>query len=314
MALTGCKADTQPRLGEAPAGSFVLYEPALNNYTYYLTKNGTISLVTNGQPDYGVGTPTKYEVQVSLTDKWTVEVDEEVVDEETGDILVKADYAKLRTVNTQSKIDVKSNELSIAICTLMGIREGAVEEDWPMHEMPVYVRVRAYIADPSAEGGYVPYSQIFSNTITLKSVLPYFVVPMPAEIYCIGDYQGWNIAGNEQTLTLSEEENGIGSDIYTGYLNMTAQQASNGFRFYKEIAPDGWGNDGDFPSIGATANDNDNVDVELEDGAAEGECFKGKGNWKITNFEGGWFKATIDLNEMTYKFEAAPDYDPAAAN
>ena len=69
-AFTSCKDDTQPRL-EPAKGEFKLFEPADNNFTYYLTDNAnTITLTTSGQPDYGVATPTQYQVQVSLDDKW----------------------------------------------------------------------------------------------------------------------------------------------------------------------------------------------------------------------------------------------------
>ncbi|MCM1152195.1 MAG: SusE domain-containing protein [Muribaculum sp.] len=304
LALTGCKDDTQPRLQPAEAGTFKLYEPAMNNYTYYLTKDGTIELTTSGQPDYGVATPTQYQVQVSLTDEWK---DKE--DPENPGTMVPDTYYNLMTVNTQSVITVKDSELAIAMNSLMGISTVDDESLFDPNPRKVYVRVAAYVADPSQEDGYVPYSYILSNVITLNSVQPYFVVPAPAELWIIGQYQGWNIDGTDNTVTLSEAENGIGSDIYTGYINMTADDAKTGFRFYKQLGD--WGSDGDYPSIGANANDGDNKSVEMEDGLYEGEVVAGKGNFCITNYPGGWMKITVNLVNMTVTIQSTPDYTPA---
>lgn len=307
LGLNSCTDDTQPRLQPAEAGSFKLYEPALNNYTYYLNQEGTLTLTTSGQPDYGVATPTEYEVQVSYEADDTKWVD--AVENENGDVITPANYYVLQTINTQSVISVKMRELAVAMCSLMGISSADDEGLFDPNPRPVYVRVRAYVLDPAAEKGFVDYTEIYSNVIKLNSVQPYFVVPAPAEIYIIGNYQDWKIDGNELTVTLSEAENGIGSNIFTGYVNMTADQASSGFRFYTELGD--WGKDGDLPSIGAAAADGDNVDVKMKDGEAEVECVKGKGNFKVQDFEGGWMKITVNMNNMTVLFQAAPDYVPA---
>lgn len=304
LALTGCKEDTQPRLQEPVAGSFELYEPAMNNYTYELSPLGTITLTTSGQPDYGLGTPTQYQVQVSLTGEW-----KEAEDPENPGVMIPDTYYCLKTVNTQSVINVKDSELATAMCSLMGINDIEDENLFSAEPRPVHVRVAAYVADPAAENGYVDYSYILSNPITLKSVIPYFVVPKPGELYLIGDYQGWKIEGNDQTAVLTETE--IGSQVYQGYVEMTKEQAGNGFRAYNALGD--WGSDGSLPSIGAAADDGDNQDVELTDDVYEGECVKGKGNWKITNFPGGWMKVTINMMDMIVTFQYDPDYEPPTA-
>lgn len=303
LGLTGCVEDTQPRLQDPVEGSFSLYTPALDNYTYYLTPEGTLTLTTSGQPDYGVATPTQYQVEVSLTDTWT-----DAEDPENPGVMIPDTYYVLQTVETQSIITVKDRELSAGMCKLMGINEEEDKDLFSDQAIPVYVRVAAYVADPSQESGYVPGSKIYSNSVKISSVKPYFVVPKPGQLYIIGDYQGWDIAGNDKTVWLTET--GIGTGIYEGYVNMTTGQASSGFRFYTEVAKDGWGKDGQLPSVGARANDGDNEEVTLDDDAYSGTCTAGKGNWSIKEYPGGWMKIVVNMKDWTISITYEPDYTP----
>lgn len=303
LALTGCKDDTQPRLEPPVEGSFQLYAPANNNFTYDLTSNtNTIELVTSGQPDYGVATPTQYQVQVSLNDTW-----EEGVKNEAGEYATYPTYYSLPTVNTQSVIEASALELNQAITYLQGIHEEGQEDLYDSSVRPIWVRVRAYVADPAAEGGYVSYSQVISNSVKINSVQPSYTpsLPLPAKLYMIGDYQGWNIDGNAQTIVVDESENGIGSDIYTGYVYWaTASAANTPFRFYSALG------DWETNSIGSQVDDNP-ITVSMEDNVYNGDCVNGKGSWQISNFpDAGWMKITVDLNTMTVSFEYAPDYKP----
>lgn len=303
MAFTGCKDDTQPRLQPA-TGNFQLYEPADNNFTYDLTDDSnTITLTTSGQPDYGVATPTQYQVQVSLDNTW-----EDAVTE-NGDIVVYPTYYSLSTVNTQSVITASALELNQAITYLQGIRNEDQVGEYDSSVRPIWVRVRAYIADPASEEGYVSYSQVFSNSVKLNSVQPSYEasLPLPAKLWIIGNYQGWNIDGNASTRYVDETENGIGSNIYTGYLPASALNTSDGyFRFYSALG------DWESNSYGHQVDDNGTaVSMEEKDGTwvYNGGCVAGKGSWLIDNYPGdGWCKLTVDLNTMTVSFQYDPDY------
>lgn len=302
LPFTSCKDDTQPRLQPAPEGSFVLYEPADNNYTFLLSPESTITLTTNGQPDYGLATVVNYEVQISLLpdvkDWHPAKTDAE------GNEIELPTYYTLKTVGTQSVITASCREIALGVNTMFGVKEETDIDKYDNSVRPIYVRIRAYVPDPKEPEGFVPYSEIYSNVMTLKHVQPYFVVPKPAVMYMIGNYQGWNIAGNEQTVEISEEENGIGSEIYTGYALLTSSQASSGFRFYKELGD--WEHNG----IGAGVDDANNT-VELEDGVYDGDCFNGKGNWNITNWPvEAWMKITVNLNTMKVIFAVDENYDP----
>ena len=305
MALTGCKDNTEPRLQPAK-GEFQLFEPAENNYTYDLTNNdNTITLTTSGQPDYGVATPTSYQVQVSLDNTW-----EEGEKDANGDYIVYPTYYSLPTVNTQSVITASALELNQAITYLQGIHDVEEIDLYDSSVRPLYVRVRAYVAYSAAEEGYLPYTQTYSNVITIKKVQPSLEasLPIPGVLYIIGNYQGWNIDGNDQTRTVTEAEYGIGSNIYTGYLPASAlNDPSNGyFRFYSALG--NWDNN----SYGHQVEDEGTaVEMTEENGviAYNGSVVKGKGAWVISNYPGdGWCKLIVDLNLMTVSFQYDPDY------
>lgn len=303
MSLTGCKDDTQPRFQEAK-GTFALYEPADNNFTYDLTDNSaTITLTTSGQPDYGVASPTQYQVQVSLDNTW----EDAVYDE--GDIVEYPTYYSLPTVNTQSIITVSALELNQAITYLQGIHNENEVGQYDSSVRSIYARVRAYIADPASEEGYLDYTQVFSNSIKINSVQPSYEasLPLPAKLWIIGQYQGWNIDGGASTRYVDESENGIGSDIYTGYLPASALNGSDSyFRFYSALG------DWETNSYGHQVDDNGTaVEMEEDNGtwAYNGGCVAGKGSWLISNYPGdGWCKITVDLKTMTVTFQYDPDY------
>lgn len=304
MALTGCKSDTEPRLKPA-VGTFELFEPAGNNYTYDLTTaTNTIVLTTSGQPDYGVSTPTSYQVQVSLDNTW-----EEGTKDAEGVYEIYPTYYSLPTVNTQSVITVSALELNQAITYLQGVHDEDETDLYDPSSRPIWVRVRAYVAYSPAEEGYIDYTQVFSNVIKINSVQPSETasLPLPAKLYIIGDYQGWNINGNDDTRVVDESEYGIGSNIYTGYLPASAVTSGSYFRFYSVLG------DWDTNSYGNQIEDNA-LEVELEDNdegilAYQGKCVAGKGSWVIKNFPAtGWCKLYVDLNLMEVNFSYDPNY------
>lgn len=304
-ALTGCSDNTDPRLEPAVPGTFELFAPAENNYTYDLANSdNTITLTTSGQPDYGVATPTSYQVQVSLDDKW-----EEGVKDSEGNYTVYPTYYSLPTVNTQSVITASALELNQAITYLQGIHEEDQVDLYDSSVRPLYVRVRAYVAYSASEAGYVDYTEVYSNVVKINSVQPAYEasLPLPAKLYIIGDYQGWNINGNDDTRVVDESEYGIDSNIFTGYMPASALNGSSSyFRFYKELG--NW----EANSIGHQVDDEGTaVSMTEENGiiAYNGPCVAGKGSWLIENYPGdGWCKIIVDLNLMTVSFQYDPDY------
>lgn len=309
MALTGCNENTEPRLKPAAdPDAFVLYAPAENNYTYDLTNpDNTMILTTSGQPDYGVAVETSYQVQVSLTDEW-----KEGEMDENGDYTVWPTYYNLGKVDTKSVITASALQLNEAITYLQGIHD---EDELDMYDpspCPLYIRVRAYVNYPLAEDGYLDYTEVYTNSVKINRVQPAYEpsLPLPASLWVIGDYQGWNINGGEGTITLTESEYGIGSNIYTGYLPATAFNGSGSyFRFYSALG------DWETNSYGHQVPD-EGTAVKMTETSGmwvyNGKCVAGKGSWLIENYPGdGWSKLIVDLNAMTVSFQYDPDYTPA---
>lgn len=301
VVLTGCNANTDPRL-EPAKGEFKLYVPAENNYTYDLTnKDNSITLTTSGQPDYGVATPTSYQVQISLDDTW-----KEGVMGDDGEYTVWPTYYSLKTVNTQSVISASALEINQGITYLQGIHEEDQLDLYNPDPCSLYVRIRAYVASSSYEEGYVPYTVVYSNVVKINTVQPSLEpsLPIPAILWVIGQYQGWNENGNEQTAFVDETEYGAGSDIYTGYVNMSAADAAGGFRFFTQLGS--W--DKEY-NIGAAEPDMSTESVTMTDGVYNGPLVKGgQSNWGITNYPGGWMKLIVDLNTNKVSFQYDPDY------
>lgn len=268
LGFSSCKQDTQPRI-QKPT-EFVLNEPVMAHMNIVLTAQSEVELAVS-QANYGMGLVPVYSVEISQTE----------------------DFATFETVEgsfTQAKINVPGEAFALAMCSMLGYDD---PYNFKAEAVPVYVRVRSEIP------GW-PEGTILSNVVKFDAVTPYFAVKLPAKLYVIGDVQGWDI--NSSALYLSEAENGIGSNVYYGTFEISAEQAEAGFRFYTALG--GWGDDGQLPSIGAAAKDGDNKSVTIDDnGKYEGSCTAGKGNWKITNWPGGTIRITVDLNTMVVIFE-----------
>ena len=269
MSLTSCKDDTEPRL-EKPT-EFVLNTPSMAGQTYVLTADNGIDLAVS-QPNYGLGVVANYQTQVSFTEDF-------------------AKYVDIESLSQQAQIKLNGEEVAQAMCKLMGYVSNDTESLYSPDARKVYFRVRAFVNN-------CDYSDITSNVIAL-TVVPFKAVKLPARIYVIGDVSGWDINNGAVYL----EEDAVGSSVFVGTVEFTHDQATAGFRFYQSLG--NWGDNGQLPSIGSNADDGNNANVSLEDGVYTGACVAGKGNWNITNFDGGKLKLTVNMNTMKVTFEDA---------
>lgn len=267
--LTSCKDDTQPRL-EHPT-EFVLNTPPTANEIVVLQNGkgeGSTLEFTCSQPNYGLGTVTRYEVQVAESEDF-------------------ADFQTLPTIGTQARIVCDAFEFSVACNALRGITEKEDEAIFTNEARQVWVRVKAFV-------NHCDYSEILSNPVCIW-VKPFFAVRVPGKVYVIGDFEGWDI--NKDTYFVDETENGIGSNIYSGVFDIPAGKAM--FRFYTVLG------DWETNSLGYQVDDkatdfawpNDDEPVFSTDVVA------GKGAWNFPGWEGGKMKVTLDLNEMKVYFE-----------
>lgn len=267
--LTSCKDDTEPRL-EKPT-EFVLNTPSMANQTYVLTADNGIDLAVS-QPNYGLGVVPNYQTQISFTEDF-------------------AKYADIESLSQQAQIRLNGEELAQAMCKLMGYVSNDTEDLYSGEARKVYFRVHAFVSN-------CDYSDITSNVIAL-TVVPFKAVKFPARIYVIGDVSGWDINNGAVYI----EEDAVGSNVFVGTVEFTHDQAAAGFRFYQTLGS--WGDNGMLPSIGSNADDGTNANVSLDGGVYTGACVAGKGNWNITNFDGGKLKLTVNMNTMKVTFEDA---------
>lgn len=277
FASTSCKEDTEPRLNTP--GKFVLNTPSMANLPYLLTAQSSVNL-TVSQPDYGgVAVVPVYSVLASY--------DETLNFDENGQ---PANFVELEGRYTTAAFSIPGEALAMAICSLSGYDTPESFSDAPRK---VYLAVKAEVPNCN-------YSVVYSNVICLASVTPYFAVKLPAKIYLVGAPQGWDI--NSSAMTLSEADDAIGSNVFTGTFTISADDAAGGFRFYTALG--NWGDNGALPSIGAAADDGDNQSVAVNDqGIYQGACVNGKGNWNVSNWPGGDMKITVNLNNMRVVFE-----------
>ena len=169
--FTSCEDDNGSNPTLTFPESFVLNTPefAANN-VYDLPASAYVNLTTS-QPNYG-GWPAAvtYAVQVSLNG----------TNEE--------EWKELLTTYTSTKINIPGAELNAAVLDLY---RAAHEDADPEGEMPLYVRLRAFLADSGENFG-----EVFSNAVSLN-VLSYEApsdATLPAAIYVCGNSiaDSWN--------------------------------------------------------------------------------------------------------------------------
>lgn len=259
-AFTSCKEDTQPRL-EQPT-EFKLNTPPMAENTYMLSASNGIQL-TVSQPNYGLGTVPTYTVIIST--------DKEFPADKTKELEEKY---------TNARFEVPGESLSLAMCSLLGYVDEDTYSDQPV---ALYVKVKSTI-------DYCDYSVIESNPIELKSVVPYFAVKLPDNIWIIGEFPGWDITNTDCPLTETEPE----SRIYEGTYFVPGGKFK--LRFYDQL--------GDWNSWSIGAQDKDEpVAITFTDGVYEGPAFlggngdeKGKGAWEVAGWPGGTVKFTVNLS------------------
>lgn len=274
LGLSSCEDDKDPVL-QKPT-TFVLNTPATAALYYTLTPDGTIGF-TFSQPDYGNPIVANYYVQVSLTEDF-------------------ANFEELEDAYTKCVIDVPDQDIAAAICKLRGITKESEYTDEPARA--VYFRIRS-VANPKDEN-----SVILSNVVKLDQVKGYYYLPLPGVIYLVGAPSGWvePSAGNADKYegwTLSEDENAIGSLVYSGTFDIAAGQAQ--FRFYTKLS--GW-DEGD--SYGSQTDDNP-VDITWDAATGwNGSLVKGKGSFNIPDWAGGKIHMVVDMSGNTYSVAFTP--------
>lgn len=263
MVTASCSDVTDPTLGTPDAALFKLNTPPLQNQYFELHEGGTIEIVANGQPSYGVSVLAQYRAEVSLTE----------------------DFKDFKTITplgtgTQSRMILKQEDIAAAMCQLHGVTS---DEDYVDHGIEkIYFRGVAFVS--GVEESYVTTS----NVVSLNRVQGYFALPQGNFIFCIGSYLGdWigpdpDQATNLRPYRVTEHTDAIGSNIF--YASIDFQENDIIFRYYTAL--EGW----DKNSLGATGGNDDDNPVEFPDFVA-GSTLKTplmatKDSFKFPNYKG----------------------------
>lgn len=163
--LTSCSDDNGSNPTLTLPETFVLNTPefAANN-VYDLPASKFVNLTVNTQPNYG-GWPAAvtYAVQISLDDK-------------------NADgWKELSATYTSTVININASALNVAVLEMY---RAAHEDATPEGVMPLYVRLRAYLADSDYEN----LGEVFSNTIKLNVLTyePETDLTLPTQVFVCG--------------------------------------------------------------------------------------------------------------------------------
>lgn len=300
-AMTSCDERLDEPKAQAPTDKNFLNTPPTANFTYDLASTPTVTF-TVSQPDYQVGTPPTYVVELGLKPDFKGCDASQLFNSPDA---TPIDYYVLPSETTNATIEVSGRDIADGINAIRGYNklEQVQSADFVNYEGPLYVRVRSYFPGASAE--LMDLYTITSNVITLGHVIGFPTVRVPGYIYLIGQPGGWTgpDAGNANALEnwkLFENDDAIGSQVYHGTFDIAAGQFQ--FRFYSAL--EGW----DYNSIGAQDADNP-VDIALKDGVYSGPCMfgpgkgEGKGSWQIPGWEGGQVAITVNLKAKTVEFK-----------
>lgn len=253
--FAACSDVTDPVFHAPDASKFTLFTPPLQDQYFQLSETGTFELTVNGQPDYGFSAITQYRAEVSLTPEFAEGNTRTLTPTGTG---------------TLSKMTLKEKDLAIAINELHGV---TAEEEYVNHGIEkVYFRGVAFIS--GVADSYVTTN----NVVSLNKVQNYFVLAIPASIYCVGNYlTDWigptadNAAALEPYM-VTEKDDAIGSNIF--YATIDFQENHPIFRFYPNLegwdAPTEWSGDGKtgaahFFTMGAAGGENNDTPVPFPD-------------------------------------------------
>ena len=162
VALTSCEDDNGSNPTLTFPKSFVLNTPGLAASNVYDLPNGTVNLTTS-QPDYG-GWPAAvtYAVQVSLTG-------------------ADGTWKELPTTYTSTRMSVSGDEINQVV---LDEYRAANDKNDPEGDTPIYLRLRAFLADTGMNFG-----EVFSNAISInvRSYDAPTELTLPTSIYVCGN-------------------------------------------------------------------------------------------------------------------------------
>ncbi|MDL2305031.1 SusF/SusE family outer membrane protein [Bacteroides sp. OttesenSCG-928-D19] len=239
--FTACDSDRDSNPTIQQPKTFILNEPAYAGSLIDLETSTKIPF-SFSQPDYGYTAAVNYQVQLSLTDSYTVSAAERDEAEANGETLT-ADYITLDNAYSTVKVDVEAASVAKALVQLARW----TEEDMPKTQS-LYVRIFANV-DKYEKASNSVMLNVAPYYIELKDALPELWYLIGA---CIGD-GGWNNSIDGLGVSMYpmslvkdytyDKKTGQGELTFTGYLT------PDGFKLVKTPGDwnEQWGmNDGAF--------------------------------------------------------------------
>lgn len=286
VGFTSCSEERGPKYKNPT--EFVLNAPAMQDQYIVLTEGNTLEL-TCSQPDYGYSAIANYSAEVSLSTDF-------------------ANSFVITPVNNHlAAMTLKQDHVAMAVCSLYGIENVAdFDKMFPdgMPFMPLYFRAVCELAG-------VKDSRIVSNVVSYNHIQPYFAVAQPGVVYLVGNINGWKEPSEANAAyyadwTISEDDDAIGSHIYSGVYDLPPASDFSGdggmmFRFYTALT--GWDDD----SYGSQVDDTPIEYPDVTTGEFSTTVVKGKGAFKFPNFVGGKVKIVFNMSdEKNLIFEMTP--------
>lgn len=266
--ITACSDDRDGNPTILHPTTFALETPSYASSTITLSKAEPLALSWQ-QPDFGYPAKVNYQIQVSLTGKFTTSLKEAA---KGG----TADFNELTTVYFSKNVELAASELAQALQDLGG---------WTKDNVPakqkVYVRIKA---------GYPNVDTLYSNSIELN-VVPYYIEPQQvpeepdAELYFTGSKFGW---GTWNQLVPVKETVGKNDEATPTFWLVVYFDADEEFKFAPQA---GWGNDFGYNDVKIT----DNAGASPSN--ANGNIKIGKAGWYLLVVTNDGTKRTISFEK-----------------
>lgn len=169
-----------------------LNEPVMQNQPIMLTnnnQNGTFHL-TCSQPDFGYAAVATYRVQCSLSKEFTTYEE------------IQQDFYNCAQINPLNA------DVAGVLEKLAGVK---TEDDLPLKYQPLYMRLRAYVAQDEAQTEYL--SNVVSFNQVSADYLAIWVAGVPIDMYLRGGMNEWGSPAEYQFMTGPEENTWVTNTI-----------------------------------------------------------------------------------------------------
>ena len=296
--LSSCESDRSSNPVLSTPQDFTLNTPSYAQLPVDLATTDSMMLSWS-QPQYTsdfAPLPLTYEIQISLTDQFTVSLDS--ADNDISGVL-KADYAALPRTTTYCRYHLIAADLNYL---LMRLGNYPTEADMPK-QLSVYIRVNAFIQENLRRLNEHPSNSIAITSLPFYEKIEYLD---PILWYMVGDCIGSKAWGNDgaqaigtgiiPTFYIAGEKynkvTGTGLTTFSCYLPA-------GHKFRMLLTPGVWDNDHGFKQL---AEDKDNPMKYYN-------TFEGGDDNNIVIKQSGYYTLTVNTANTTISIDPFKNED-----